>query len=69
VKVAFGGEVAIHRPLADACTFGHRPERQVAPVPAVEGVHEFAARGDDPLAGLAGLLGPRAVVVPAAAFC
>ena len=65
VQMPFGGEVAVHRPLADARAFGDGPERQVPPVPGVERVHQFAARGDDALPRLRGLLLSRAVVVAA----
>ncbi len=65
VQVTFGREVAIHRAFAYACAFGDGPKGQVAPTPAVEFVHQLAARGDDALPRLRRLLLTRAVVVAA----
>ncbi len=66
VQVSLGGEVAVHRALADACPFGDGAECQLPPVPRVEPVGQLGARADDPVAGLGGLLPPRGAVVAAA---
>ena len=50
VQVPLGGEVAVHRSLADAGALRDGAERERVPLPRVELVDEGRTGGDDPLA-------------------
>lgn len=65
VQLALVGEVPVDGALADPGALGDGPERQLPPVPGLQGADQRGALRDDPVARLGRALAAQRAVVPA----